>query len=156
MEKQPGPACLGCCRELRMPAWGREVTLTQPGHMLPLKSLLSGFGSVQRNQQEDNRWLAGRLRHTPQRDLRDICQPGFSWPAGVSLCQRLHSVLDFVTSFLRTDNDAALGQAQSEYRNSTACERLYKHEIVPWTQVNVFLSLQNPFFGVIFSKLTHP
>lgn len=60
----------GCRRELSKTGWGKEVVLTQPSHMVPLKSLLSRFNCTQRNQCKDTLagWLAGGLRHMPQKD----------------------------------------------------------------------------------------
>lgn len=84
----------GRCRKLGTPGWGKEVGLTQPSHVLLLKSPWSGFSTIQRKQREDAPWLAGRLRHTPQRGPGGVCQLGLPQPAVVSLCQCPHSILD--------------------------------------------------------------
>lgn len=55
-----------------MPEWGKEVALTQPSHMLLLKSPLSEFHNVPKNLGKDAPWLAGRLRHIPQRETRPM------------------------------------------------------------------------------------
>lgn len=56
--------------------------------------------------------------------------------------------------FLGPGHRAEFGvRLKNTCRNSTVCERLCKHEVVSWAQLNVFFSLDSPFLLATLSKL---